>query len=236
MADKLYTVIDGIPSELDLGSGGGSGEVLPGIDERVTALEASQIEQDEAIEETGAQIISLEASLRALVDEEKMALQSQVEKAMPAGTVIAFAANSNPEGFLVCNGAAVSRNTYLKLFEAIGTIYGAGDGTTTFNIPDLRGRYIEGQNDSPVGTYKEAGLPNIRGSISHLVSTTDEGGAKQDGAFSWNEKEGVGKLYVNGGRAWKYDPQFDASASNGIYGRSGTVQPAAVTMSYYIKY
>lgn len=62
----------------------------------------------------------------------------------PAGTVIAFAGATAPAGYLACNGAAVSRTTYAALFTAIGTAWGAGDGSTTFNLPDLRGRFMRG--------------------------------------------------------------------------------------------
>lgn len=67
---------------------------------------------------------------------------------IPAGTVIWFAANSPPSGFLKANGAAVSRTTYAALFAVIGTTFGAGDGSTTFNLPDLRGEFIRGWDDS----------------------------------------------------------------------------------------
>jgi microcystin-dependent protein len=50
-------------------------------------------------------------------------------------------------GWLKCNGAAVSRSTYAVLFAAIGTLYGAGDGTTTFNLPDYRGEFLRGLDD-----------------------------------------------------------------------------------------
>lgn len=66
---------------------------------------------------------------------------------IPAGTVIWFAANSPPSGFLKANGAAVSRTTYAALFAAIGTTYGVGDGATTFNLPDLRGEFVRGLDD-----------------------------------------------------------------------------------------
>ena len=62
----------------------------------------------------------------------------------PTGGVIAFAANSAPAGYLVCDGSAVSRTTYADLFAVIGTTYGPGDGSTTFNLPDLRGEFIRG--------------------------------------------------------------------------------------------
>lgn len=63
------------------------------------------------------------------------------------GTVAFFAASTAPAGWLKCNGAAVSRATYAALFNAIGTTYGAGDGATTFNVPDDRGEFIRCWDD-----------------------------------------------------------------------------------------
>ena len=60
------------------------------------------------------------------------------------GQVCFFAMQAAPSGFLICNGQAVSRTTYAALFTAIGTLYGSGDGLTTFNLPDLRGEFIRG--------------------------------------------------------------------------------------------
>lgn len=60
------------------------------------------------------------------------------------GMVTAFAHSTVPDGWLKCNGAAVSRSTYGKLFARIGTTYGAGNGSTTFNLPDLRGEFVRG--------------------------------------------------------------------------------------------
>lgn len=67
-----------------------------------------------------------------------------VQSGIQAGTVAHFAAESAPAGWLGCNGASVSRSAYAGLFLAIGTTYGAGDGATTFNVPDLRGEFIRG--------------------------------------------------------------------------------------------
>jgi microcystin-dependent protein len=63
---------------------------------------------------------------------------------MPAGSIISFAGAAAPAGFLICDGSAVSRTTYADLFAVIATTYGVGNGTTTFNIPDLRGEFIRG--------------------------------------------------------------------------------------------
>lgn len=67
--------------------------------------------------------------------------------AVPTGAVLPFAGSSAPAGYLLCDGAAVSRTTYSALFTALGTTYGVGDGSTTFNVPDLRGRVVAGKDD-----------------------------------------------------------------------------------------
>lgn len=67
-----------------------------------------------------------------------------INNTQPAGEVAAFARNTAPDGWLVCNGQAVSRTTYARLFAAIGTTFGAGNGSSTFNVPDLRGEFIRG--------------------------------------------------------------------------------------------
>lgn len=67
---------------------------------------------------------------------------------MPVGAVFAFASASNPAGYLLCNGQAVSRTVYATLFAAIGTIFGSGDGATTFNVPDMRDWFVRGRGDS----------------------------------------------------------------------------------------
>ena len=63
---------------------------------------------------------------------------------LPIACVLPFARNTAPTGFLECNGAAVSRSTYSALFAIVGTVFGAGDGSTTFNVPDLRGEFVRG--------------------------------------------------------------------------------------------
>lgn len=63
---------------------------------------------------------------------------------VPSGTVLPFAGASAPAGWLICDGSAISRTTYPNLFAAISIAHGSGDGSTTFNIPDLRGRFMRG--------------------------------------------------------------------------------------------
>ncbi len=63
---------------------------------------------------------------------------------VPSGAVLPFAMNTAPTGWLACSGQAISRTSYADLFAAIGTTFGAGNGSTTFNLPDLRGEFIRG--------------------------------------------------------------------------------------------
>ena len=98
----------------------------------------------------------------------KQALTEMLPKlkplSVPTGMISAF--NNVPEGWLQCNGAAVSRTTYAALFAVIGTKYGSGDGSTTFNLPNLHHKFIEGTNtQSEVGQSVSAGLPNITGTF-----------------------------------------------------------------------
>ncbi len=67
---------------------------------------------------------------------------------VPASTVIYVAQNTAPTGYVKANGAALSRTTYADLFAAIGTTFGSGDGSTTFNVPDLRGEFIRAWDDA----------------------------------------------------------------------------------------
>ena len=62
----------------------------------------------------------------------------------PTGSIIMYGAATAPTGWLECDGSAVSRTTYSSLFAIIGTTFGSGDGTTTFNLPDLRGEFVRG--------------------------------------------------------------------------------------------
>ena len=149
---------------------------------------------------------------------------------LPAGTTQMFAGNTIPEGWLLCDGSAVSRTDYAKLFSVIGTTYGEGDGSTTFALPLLTdGRFIEGSDVA--GTQYAAGLPNITGSMTRNLSENEE---VSTGALS---QEGTKAGYLAfGDSCWLATLQFDASKSNSIYGSSTTVQPPALTMLPIIKY
>ncbi|MBX3042080.1 MAG: tail fiber protein [Candidatus Kapabacteria bacterium] len=82
----------------------------------------------------------------------------------PAGSIMMYAGATAPDGWLICNGNAVSRTTYSALFTAISTTYGAGDGSTTFNLPDLSGRF-------PLGSSGSHSLGATGGAETHTLTT-----------------------------------------------------------------
>lgn len=90
---------------------------------------------------------NLETLLRRLDDLEQQQQQA-THLSIPTGTILAFSGSNVPTGFLPCDGIRVDREQYANLFAVIGTTYGAGDLTTNFNVPDLRGRVVAGEDSS----------------------------------------------------------------------------------------
>ena len=150
--------------------------------------------------------------------------------AIPSGVAFPYAGKTVPSGFMACNGGTISRTTYAKLFAAIGTAWGAGDGSTTFKLPDWRNRTVMGANNAnEVGTYLESGAPNITGFITGggQSYTTQYGGAFYEyGGSTDTADSGHSTVPVVG---------FDASRSNPIYGAAEIVQPPAGKALWIIK-
>lgn len=155
----------------------------------------------------------------------------------PTGVVQAFAGSTSPAGWLLCDGSAVSRTDYAALYAVIGTTYGAGDGSTTFNLPNLVDKFVEGS--ATAGTEKSAGLPDIQGSFDiRRVGGDSAMVSAYAGAFSSGGYVGANG-YSSSSTSSDIPRQrnnFKASSYNTIYGNSATVQPPALTMRYIIKY
>ena len=154
------------------------------------------------------------------------------------GEIKWFAFNTAPAGYLVCNGATVSRETYADLFAKIGTTFGSGKDSTTFALPNLINRFAQGS--TTVGIVRNSGLPNITGDVVSVLS----GQIRYYGLVSrhnfgknyWS-RTGLGTNHEDdNAKLYDADIFFDASNSNPIYGSSNSVQPPALTLLPCIKY
>lgn len=151
------------------------------------------------------------------------------------GTVISFAGKTIPDGYLLCNGAAVSRSEYANLFQVIGITFGAGNGSTTFNLPNLDSRFVEGTvRANNVGTKKSAGLPNITGKVklgNYPLLTSEHKGAFFGTDYGTADRHGQDSIH-NVPTTFS----IDASRSSAVYGMSSTVQPESLCLLHCIKY
>lgn len=91
----------------------------------------------------------------------------------PTGTILTFGGSVAPDGWLLCNGSAISRTTYARLFAVLSTTYGTGDGSTTFTLPDMRGVYPRG-----AGTNGTANYGGVIGHTPDGGSLANKGGQK----------------------------------------------------------
>ena len=168
--------------------------------EHLDSLTASQ-----GITEIASQQQAIDGASNSVLMTPLRTLQSIQANAVPPGTVVPFAGTSAPSGWLFCDGSAISRTTYSNLFDEIGTVWGAGDGSTTFNIPDSRNEFIRGAD--PVGGRNVADSET-----DQIAAHTHTGTTASDGAHTHT---------LNGITQSGDSDGFD---STGISKKSGTIQ------------
>lgn len=168
----------------------------------------------------------------------KQALDKMMPELSPVPIGSIAYAHEVPTGWLECNGAAISRTKYARLFKKIGTKYGAGDGSTTFNLPNLHHRVLEATTTiSEVAKTVEAGLPDISGNFAaYRWSGEDEiGQSIRNGAFTTRVDFKNGAQPPIGTDLGTNSFSFKASSSNSIY-KSSTVQTNALRLLAIVKY
>ncbi len=149
--------------------------------------------------------------------------------AVPIGTVIYYLGTEIPDGYLLTNGASVSKTDFSDLYDVIGDKFGNVD-STHFNLPNTHHRFLEGTTTlSEVGTYVEAGVPNILGTVSGIKfknADSSSGCFSKDGeAFN----TGISTDNPNPTQTYAWSrPDFIASRSSPIFGLSETVQTASI--------
>lgn len=192
---------------------------------QANALKARQwAEENEDVEvETGEYSAKHHSAKSAAAAVAAAAAAASVGRTVPVGSVFYLATLTPPAGYLKANGAAVSRATYAALFAAIGTTYGVGDGSTTFNLPDLRGEFLRGLDDGrgvdagrALGSAQAQEIQAHPHSVDPPVTATSQAG-------SHNHIDGGG-AGINGGRYGfidtgvananiQYDPGVDGRGS-----------------------
>ena len=173
----------------------------------------------------------------------------------PAGMVSPFAGpvENIPTGWLLCDGSEISRTEYANLYNAIGVCWGTGNGSTTFNLPDLRGMFLRGvsgdsENDpdaaervvlndnggntgNQVGSYQSDAIRNITGAVHNNIQGHAEWGGSSEGALEWTDAKGDASWEDN---TWGYSGiTFDASR---VVPVGGDNRPKNVYVNYIIKY
>jgi len=156
---------------------------------------------------------------------------------LPIGTIHKYGGTAAPEGFLLCNGAAVSRATYAALFAVIGTSFGSGDGNTTFNIPDFRGRVGAGFVGSAAGRITEATNLAIGGSGGQEKKTLT---TQNLPSFSLSYNKSIAGLTTLGGSGGLTIPRVlvdspEQTSSIGNNSPLNTMDPF-LFVNYIIKY
>lgn len=166
----------------------------------------------------------------------------------PAGVVLPFAGSAAPSGWLLCAGQAVSRTTYAALFASVGTAYGVGDGSTTFNLPDLRGRVPGGKDDmggSAASRLTTAGsgvdgatLGAAGGAQTHSLTETQMPAHAHDLALKYVTVGGAGSARNYWTRS-AVDTLYDGTVTDGASSKGGgqahnNTQPTLV-LNYIIK-
>ena len=146
--------------------------------------------------------------------------KAQLDEYVPAGKVAYFAMSTAPAGYLKCNGAEISRTTYANLFAAIGTTFGVGDESTTFNLPDLRGEFIRGFDD-------ERGIDSGR----------EFGSAQSDELKSHKHSIMWRVDLTSGGNKNAYNATAGSAADEGITATGGAeTRPRNIALLACIKY
>ncbi len=154
------------------------------------------------------------------------------KNSLPSGTVTSFAGNIAPIGWLLCNGDTVSRETYKCLFEIIGTTFGNGDGVTTFNLPDLRGRVSIAAGSGTGLTNRVLGA--IGGEEAHTLTLNEI----PSHTHTYEKQNGVQNIDAPNGSGITAADEIVSSVNSGASGGGAAhnvMQPFLV-LNHIIKY
>ena len=166
---------------------------------------------------------------------------------IPTATIVPWSSASVPSGFLECNGQAVSRTTYAALFAIVSTTYGVGDGSSTFNVPDLQDNVAVGKSNNKAlastgGANTVAATGNVGGSTANatlstgqLASHSHPGGVSQAGTTSPNPNPVTAKVNVTNTGSTGSGQGHSHNMSANFSGDATSVLQPYLTVIYIIK-
>lgn len=189
-----------------------------------------------------AAINALNSALTNTINGVNSALSSSINQHAPSGTIITYAGNTAPDGWLECDGSLVNRATRSALFNAIGTIYGEGDGSTTFALPDLRGQFVRGwDHGKGIDTDRQFGSSQTDANKSH-----NHGGTTGNDSPDHTHSSHTTASGAMGTQSTGTEPIYDTPAQTGgastrhthsISSDGGTeARPKNIAMMYCIKF
>ena len=155
---------------------------------------------------------------------------------LTAGYILPWPGTTAPEHTLICDGSAISRVTYAALFAVIGTTYGAGDGSTTFALPDFRGYFLRGANgtnSAAMGTAQEDATRNITGGVSAVYCADNTTPSIPTGAFYWDNTAAQFRAQITAQTNGWVGLIFDASR---VVPTAAEVRPINYAVNWVIVY
>lgn len=154
-------------------------------------------------------------------------IENELQRQSKAGFIKIYAGSTAPEGYLLCDGSAVSRETYSDLFDVIGTTYGSGDGSTTFNVPNLKGKVPVGldNNDTSFDVLGETG-----GEKTHTLTVNEMPSHKHDLYVTGGTGAYSGLSYSTNG---SYNPNFTRETGGG---QAHNIMQPYIVLNYVISY
>lgn len=207
------------------------GQVLLGNSSNVvtaTSLTGDVTVSDAGVTTIGNDKVTTAKVLDANVTEAKLAA-AVISKLVPTGSILAYVKGSAaPTGWLYCDGSAVSRSTYADLYAVIGDNYGEGDGTTTFNLPDLRGRVPVGADGAAARLSSNDALGQTGGTETHTLTEAEMPSHTHDTGLTGMQ------LSPSGGSGGVMPGSGLSTASTGGDGAHNNMQPYQV-VEYIVK-
>ena len=204
--------------------------------ETVTPAKLNELSQS-TVALTAGTIVDADVSASAAIAASKLSTAAQ-QALLPAGAVMPFAMNSAPAGWLAADGTAVSRSTYATLFAAISTTHGAGNGSTTFNLPDLRGIFVRGSGSQTIDgiTYNKTFAAKEQDAAQghHHTLGKDGNPTYFSGEGQLTTVSDFGALFADAGTSKAMTMISDGT--NGTPRTASETRPANIALLYCIKF